>query len=182
MYIMILSLFHFSCFYAESPFLLRISKCFTPLLLSTEAAQSATKAGQAQLWLLVSEANCFFHSAVYTVYSVTTPGRNDLLNCCWMWSHWGLDNQQPSDTYHCNHRRTPLRASIITSQDASSFKASGNACLSLASGTLLYLRSHKYVCILCTTGPTYLFSEWLLEYQTQTRGFVGFHGCHFLKN
>lgn len=104
------SLFHFSNFYAESPSLLRIGKCIYSLLDSQ--AQRATKAGQAQLSTCSLSKNlslrskfCFFHPAVYMVCSLTLPGRNDLLNCCLVWSHWDPDNQLSSEMYHCNHGR-----------------------------------------------------------------------------
>lgn len=101
-------------------------------------------------------ANSVSSMQLYMVCSVTSSGRNDLLNCCWVWSHWGLDNQQHSEMYpHCNHRRILLRVSLITSRDASSIKTSENTCLSPASGILLYLCSHRYVHILCSSGPTY---------------------------
>lgn len=90
MCVMRLSHFHFSSFYAESHFLLCICQCIYSLFdSSTEKAQKTTKAEEAQLSLLIPCPNnlflclrskfCFFHSVVYTVYSLIPPGRNDLL-------------------------------------------------------------------------------------------------------
>lgn len=90
-------------------------------------AQRATKAGQAQLsacslskLLSLTSKFCFSHPAVHTVCRLTLPGRNDLLSCCWMWSHRDLDNQLSSETCHCNHSR------FFTSHNASSIKTSGS--------------------------------------------------------